>query len=392
MKELRTSAGARNAAVGTPESELGETPTSARANGFHFKRLRTVVGWVLLVCAVLLAVEAGSSYVLYRHFARLHKPFSPDGSAIAALVKALKAKAQGQHRKADLSIDHGPLFRIDPVLGYSLNPGTYHITEQNGGTSHRFRLTVDQLGHRVTAYWPSAAVRRMFIEGDSAMFGWGLDDEQTIPWLLQARFPQFDVVNLSLTSYSTFQAKLLLDRASPVVTPDDIVVLTYHAMTNDFNVASPEMLFFMEDGFERQLGDAALVQGMTVPYGSIDAGNELVMRRYAMDCALRKSNVGDCYHPALSVRASMQVTIRAFDSLMAAHPSRFLVAFLSGADSDPVIAHLKSKGVAIADLRTDPGDPDANDEVLIDGHAGPFWHYNSAEKLAVALREAHFID
>jgi hypothetical protein len=356
------------------------------------KPVRKIAVFALLVCVVVLSVESLSSYVLYRHYSRLHRSFNPAGSATIALALALKARADRQPRQADQSIDHGPLFRSDPVLGYTLYPGTFHITERDGGASHRFSLTVDELGHRVTAYGPKAATKRMFIAGDSAMFGWGLDDEQTLPWLLQTHFPGWDVVNLSLTSYSTLQSKLQLDRITPGVTAGDIVVLTYHPVTNDFNVASQGMLYYLENGFERQLGDAALVQGMTVPYGEITADNQLVIRRYAVACALRKSTVGDCYHPALSAQAAMRVTMRAFDFLMAAHPGHFVVAFLAGGDADPVIAHLKTKGVTIADLRTEAGDPDANDEVLIDGHAGPFWHFNSAERLAAALREAHLVD
>jgi hypothetical protein len=85
----------------------------------------------------------------------------------------------------------------------------------------------------------------------------------------------------------------------------------------------------------------------------------------------------------------VQVTIRTFDALMAEHPAHFVVAFLSGDDTDPVIAHLRARGVTIADLRSNPGDPDASDEVSIDGHAGPFWHYNLADRLAGVLHGAH---
>lgn len=224
------------------------------------------------------------------------------------------------------------------------------------------------------------------------MFGWGLDDEQTIPWLLQAHYPQFEVVNLSLSSYSTIQAMLQLDRTVPAVTADDIVVLTYHPITNEFNVASPGMLHYLEIGFERQLGDASLSRDMTIPYASIDAGDALQIRYYAVACVLGKSAAGACDHPPLSADAAMQVSMRIFDKLMAAHPGHYVVAFLNGEDSDPVIAHLKAKGATIADLRTDPGAPDANDEVSIDGHAGPFWHYDSAERLGEALHAAHLVD
>ena len=392
MNDTGTSAGMRKAAAGIRKPGWRQTRRDEPAGWLHLNRVRRLVVLLLLLGAALLAVEAMSAYVLYRHYSRLHRGFYPAGSATLALARAMKARADGRHEQVELSIDHGPLFRSDPVLGYAMFAGSFHITEKAGGLSHRFALTVDGLGHRVTSRQPNAAARHLYVTGDSAMFGWGLDDEQTIPWLLQSRFPQFNVVNLSLTSYSTVHAMLQLDRTAAPVTADDIVVLTYHPITNDFNVASSEMLYYLERGFERQLGDAGLLRDMTVPFGVINADDTLVVRHYAVACALRKSTVAACEHPAVSATAAMQITMRTVDALMAAHPAHFVVAFLSGEDADPVVAHLRSKGVAIADLRTVPADPDANDEVSIDGHAGPFWHYNLAERLAGALRGAQLVD
>lgn len=388
MNDTRTPAGMGKAAAAFASRVGAGEP----AGGLRLKYVRRIVGVVFLVCGLALAVEAISAYVLYRHYSGLHRGFYPAGSATLALARAMKARADGRHEQVDLSIDRGPLFRSDPVLGYAMFPGSFHITERAGGLSHRFALRVDAQGHRVTSLQPRAAARHLYVTGDSAMFGWGLDDEQTIPWLLQTRLPQFAVVNLSLTSYSTVHAMLQLDRTTPAVAADDIVVLTYHPITNDFNVASSAMLYYLQGGFERQLGDAVLRRDMTVPFASIDGGDALQIHYYAVACALRKSTHGKCEHPALSSTAARQITMRTFDALMAAHPAHFVVAFLSGDDSDPVIAHLRAKGVTIADLRTAAADPDANDEVTIDGHAGPFWHYNLAERLAGELRDAHLVD
>jgi hypothetical protein len=389
MNELRPSVGVSKTAVGIRKQSPSRPKTTQNVGWLQLKHMRKVVGVTLLICGVILAVEAVSSYILYRHYSGLHRGFFPAGSAAVSLAQALKARADGHHEHVDLSIDPGPLFRSDALLGYAMLPGRFQITEREGGISHRFSLTVDALGHRVTAFAPKAAARRLYITGDSAMFGWGLDDEQTIPWLLQTRFPGVEVVNLSLTSYSTVHAKLQLDRTSPAVTADDIVVLTYHPITNDFNVASAEMLYYLEWGFERQLGDASLLRDMTVPFATIGAGDTLTIHHYAVACALHKSTTGECAHPAQTPSVAVQVTIRTFDALMAEHPAHFVVAFLSGDDTDPVISHLRARGVTIADLRSNPGDPDASDEVSIDGHAGPFWHYNLADRLAGVLHGAH---
>jgi hypothetical protein len=358
----------------------------------QLKTMRRAASLVVLAVLAALVAEGISSYILYRHFSALHRGFYPAGLASVALVRDVIAKARGHRNEVDLSIDHGPLFHVDPKLGYTMYPGSYRITERKGGQSHRFSLTVNDLGRRITSFHGSSASKHMYIAGDSAMFGWGLDDEQTIPWLMQTRFPNFDVINLSLTSYSTLHAMMQLERTSPVVTADDIVVLTYHPITNGFNVASAEMLGYLKAGFEQQLGDPQLIRNMTVPFGSIDGSDELVIRQFAVACAKRPSSSPTCVHPDVSSSEAIQVTERAFDAIIAAHPAHFVVAFLSGADSDPVIAHLKTKGVTVADLRTDSSEPDANDEVSIDEHAGPFWHHMLSERLADVLRRAHLVD
>ncbi len=355
------------------------------------KQIRIIVIAVLAAGVLCLGLEASSSYVLYRHFARLDRGFYPAGSATLVLADALQGWLHGRHEQIELSIDHGPLFRDDPVLGYAIYPGRFDITEKNGGLTHRFRLTVDASGHRVTSTAPREGARRIYVTGDSALFGWGLNDEQTLPWLLQTRFPKDDVANLSVNSYSTVHAMLQLDAVHPAVSPDDIVVLTYHPITNDFNVASASMLYYLKGGFESRLGDSGLLQKMILPYGALNGG-KLDIRHFPVDCALRNDTAGRCDHPAVSVTVAGEVTMRVFDAIMAAHPGHFVVAFLSGDDTDPVVVHLRARGAVIADLRIAQRDPEATDEVTIDGHSGPLWHYIAAERLAEALHGAHLAD
>jgi hypothetical protein len=348
----------------------------------------------LLAAVAALAVESVSSYVLYRHFSRLNRSFYPVGSATLDLLRNVVAKAKGRHSDELLvTIDHGPLFRADAALGYGMYPGKYQVTEKRYGLSHRFDLTVDDSGHRATSYGASTSSKHLYISGDSGMFGWGLNDNETIPWLLQERFPAYDVVNLSLTSYSTVQALLELEQVVPKISADDVVVLTYHPMTNGFNVASDEMLGFLKTGFEHQLGDSRLVSHLVVPFGSVDGSGRLQIEHYGVvACAHAGAAPSQCPPRQSSRDAANQVTERAFDAILAATPAHVVVAVLSGPDSDPVVAHLESKGVLIADLRTDKSAPDTLDVVSIDEHPGPFWHRRTAEGLGAALLRARLVN
>jgi hypothetical protein len=384
MSEIGTSVGLRNRSRRRPR-------ISEYLRWEELKGIRKILGLGFLAVVVVLGVECISSYVLYRHFAKLNRSFYPVGSATVDLARNVVAKVKGRRDEVDLSIDHGPLFRADEALGYTMYPGKYQITEKRYAQRHRFNLTVNDLGRRVVSDRPNTASKRLFIAGDSAMFGWGLNDDQTLPWLLQTRFPAYEVQNLSLTSYSTIQALQQLEHTSPKIGPDDIVVLTYHPITNGFNVVSAEMLGYLKSGFEHQLGDEALVNNMSVPFGSVGGQGELVIGLYPLACAQSRTAPAKCPQRPMSSREATQVTELAFDAILAAQPGHVVVAWLSGPDTDPVVRHLQSKGVTIADLRTDSSDPDAIDEVRIDEHAGPFWHRMVAERLGDALRRSGLI-
>jgi hypothetical protein len=387
MSEIGESVGLRKQTWRQPSA--GEFVRS-----IELKVVRNAVGLVLLLAVLAMGVECISSYVLYRHFANLNRSFYPTGSATLALSRYVIAKAEGRHGDETIvSIGHGSLFRTDKILGYSMYPGKYRVTEKHYGQSHAFDLTVDEFGRRITSATGSTSSRRLFLAGDSAIFGWGLNDEQTLPWMLQKRFPKFDVVNLSLTSYSTIHALLLLEHANPKVSADDVVVINYHPITNGFNVASDEMLSFLRTGFERQLGDSDVVQNMFIPIGVIDKNGQLAIEHYSVGaCAKAGASPAMCPSRQLSIDEENQVTERAFDAILAAQPGHVIIAWLSGADSDPVVHHLKEKGVFIADLRMEKTEPDATDVMFIDAHSGPFWHRTVAEHLGDVLQHAGVLE
>jgi hypothetical protein len=357
--------------------------------------IQKAVGIVVVVAIAALAVESFSAYVLYRHYARLEHPFYPAGSATLELARNVAAKAEGHPGdEVVVTIDHGPLFRANTILGYSMYPGTYRITERRYHQSHVFDLTVDEHGRRITSATAKTGTRRIYLAGDSAMFGWGLNDDETMAWLLQSRFPNYDVENLSLTSYSTVQTLLELEHADPKVAPEDTVVIAYHPpLTNDFNVASDEMLFFLRTGFEHQLGDDDLVHHMVIPFGTIDAQGKLEIQHYAVvACARPAAPASECPPRQLAPDQSNLIAERAFDAVLAAHPGHVVIALLGGEESDPVLEHLRSSGVMIADLRREKSEPDATDAVTIDQHAGPFWHHSLAERLGNYLDQMHLVN
>ncbi|MFO1378459.1 MAG: hypothetical protein U1F14_15795 [Steroidobacteraceae bacterium] len=63
-------------------------------------------------------------------------------------------------------------------------------------TGYRFRFTILPDKHRITRpladYSTQDAREKIWIFGCSYTEGWSLNDEETYPWLLQERFPDYD--------------------------------------------------------------------------------------------------------------------------------------------------------------------------------------------------------
>ncbi len=344
-----------------------------------------------VIAAVVIAIEFISSYTMWRYYSATSSEYRPDGFATFALANRLWIRIHGSRKTTEVTVDHRPLFDTDPKLGFRVVPGSYRVDEKFDNVRHQFHVNINARGERITSYFDNDAERRVFITGDSAIFGWGLDDEQTIAWLLQSRLPKYQVVNLSLTSYSTLQTAMRLQQVERPLGPDDSVMLVYHKMTNDFNVVTQLVTKGFSIGYELQVGNEAHIREMQLPYGDLDAAGNLVIRRYDLACQFGKQDPG-CMHPDPPLEKQIEVTKRAFDQVFALHPGHVLIAFVGGSDSDPVIQYLRQKGAVIVDMRIEHDDPDGRDIIPTDSHAGAFWHHTAYLRLLDAMRQAKMVD
>jgi hypothetical protein len=351
-------------------------------------RVRKIIRLGVFTAALLVAIELISSYLLYVHYAWHGQTFRPTGLASVALTEYVWHRGQA----LKVSVDHGPLFGPDAALGFIMYPGHYNVTEKSAKEEHVFQLTVTDQGWRATSYVPVHAPHRIYLTGDSALFGWGTDDEQTVAWLLQTRLPNYEVLNLSAPSYSTIHALLQLRQLAPKISPDDIVLVLYHPVTNEFNVQSPFVLQGFAIGYEVQLSDKAQMDKSSLPFGAVDADGKFSIKQISVSCILEHLRPAQCAHPELDDRAQEQVTERAMDEIIALKLGRLVVAQISGADDDPVIKYLRSKAVRIADLRSVPRTSDGDEIIPIDGHVGPFWHHLMFRRLLGVLQRDGLVD
>ena len=346
--------------------------------------MKKILVFLALALVAVVAVESISSYIIFRYYAMGEKPLEPKGLATVMLVVGGINKVLGRHPTQSVSIDHGYLFEANEALGYALHPGRYRVHEALSGKDHYFDLTVTEAGIRRTSEFPVHSDKRIFMIGDSTMFGWGLDDEETVPWLIQAKLPHYQIFNFALTSYSSVQALSQLQSVTPKVGSKDIVVVEYHPLLNELNVGSPGMLDSMKHGYELTLGDAGL-RNAKLPFATIDDHGKLAIQRISFSCAIEPATP-DCFRPAFDLPKAIQVTMRAFDEIVASGQGHLVVVFLSGTDDDPVIERLRTQGAAIVDVRSGKAIPIESDVIAVDGHLGPFGQYQIAQRLYDSLR------
>jgi hypothetical protein len=150
----------------------------------------------LLVC--LLVGEAAARLFLPR-------PFRADRSAVVEAAEIRKPT----NRKAFQS-----LHRPDPEIGWVLNsdPIEYRnrLVDAQGALQYDVVYSLEG-GRRKTAS-PVHSGTEVVTAGCSFTFGHGLNDQDTWPWMLQEKLPNYHVVNTGCMGYGTDQALLVAER------------------------------------------------------------------------------------------------------------------------------------------------------------------------------------
>jgi len=99
----------------------------------------------------------------------------------------------------------------DDELGWVLRPGRFVWKEPMPGIGD-LTFTIGEGRLRVTGGQKNNDLPSIALIGGSIMFGFGLSDEQTFPWKLQERLDNFQVLNLGVPGYGTYQSYLSLRR------------------------------------------------------------------------------------------------------------------------------------------------------------------------------------
>ena len=228
----------------------------------------------------------------------------------------------------------------------------------------------------------------LWIFGCSFVHGWGLNDDQTLPWKLQERLPSFDVANFGVGGYSTVQSLLQFRKALLTKRAPAIAVLGYAGFHAERNTLSRR---WRKGGFEYEhLGTT------TSPYAKLEGEKvEILFDRpsYAGFSLLQMSAVAEMVDEAYApfdvrLRSSHRVSELLVDDFAheaAIHDVRLVVAGISREpDTERMLEYAAEHGIPTIDASVDL--TRWVNRIRWDGHPSGLANAKSADAIAGLLR------
>lgn len=131
----------------------------------------------------------------------------------------------------------GKLYNLHPTLGYVHIPGDFTVTLRDGYSFHLTHLpNTLRITHPLVTYNQPRPRKEIWIFGCSFTHGWSLNNHETYPWLLQERFPEYEMVNFGVGSYGTIHSLIQLREALQTGRVPAIIILAYAGFHEERNV------------------------------------------------------------------------------------------------------------------------------------------------------------
>lgn len=148
-------------------------------------------------------------------------------------------------------------FQPDSVLGYRGRPGPFKLILSDVLT---VKVTHNAEGYRITEPPNDSMVQRpeIWIFGCSFTHGYGVNDEEAYPWLMQEALPQFTIRNFAVDGYGTYHAYLQLEQLLNRGEAPRAVVLAYGGFHDQRNVNDRH--------WKKALAGRDIAEGIQFPY------------------------------------------------------------------------------------------------------------------------------
>jgi hypothetical protein len=207
-------------------------------NGNTTPRLSMRLAAVLVIVILMFVVaEIFSSLVLIYHY-RLNGKLKEDDvsllSSVSLVNKALVDLGLFPPRDGDETLPHGMIVS-DNILGWTLLPGKYTLNFKHRANPYGdweilpTKVTINDDRTRWTGAVSDPEKPNIYIFGDSAVFGTGVNDEQTFAYHLQMARPTYNVELVAVPAYGLVHNYLRFLQIKKDIRPNDIVIIGYSA-------------------------------------------------------------------------------------------------------------------------------------------------------------------
>lgn len=308
---------------------------------------------------------------------------------VLAAEAALRFKGLTPWKPAEISVritPGGSLYRSHPTLGYSHLPGEFTVTLADGYSFHVTHLPSTLRATHPPEKAASGPPREeIWIFGCSFTHGWSLNDEETYPWLLQQRLPEYEVVNFGVTGYGTIQA-LHQFREELRRTRPKVAVLAYAGFHDPRNtclrgrqkeVAPYNRLGPLDQPYASLDEQGKLKYGMTrAVYRELPLQRRLALVNFADDVFNRNA---DQFHRSREVSKAL---IREIARLAAEQGTRLVFAQIFGGRE--MLDFARANDIPAVDMSVDLDLPE-NRNLPHDGHPSALANRKYAETLEAFL-------
>lgn len=311
------------------------------------------------------------------------------GAEIAARLKGFRPWTVKQ---AEIVVEPGgKFFAPHPTLGYTHLPGQFKVTLAGAYSYKATNLdNTLRVTHPLNTYHPVDHKREIWILGDSVTYGQSVNDEETYPWLLQERFPDYEIVNFGVMGYGTLHSLIQLREALQSGHKPQVAILAYaswHDVRNSF-------IRFRQ----KMLAPAAYLGPLNQPYarltsdGKLDifmdtiAYREFPLMRYSAFVNAMEETYDRYEERHARSHEVTKVIIKEIFDLCRSNEIEFVVAGLtSDATTSDMFEYCQKEGMKTASIWVDLNIKE-NNNLPYDSHPSAVAHHQYAQKLESFLR------
>jgi hypothetical protein len=218
----------------------------------------------------------------------------------------------------------------------------------------------------------------IYVLGDSFVFGWSVNDEQTFSYHLQMARPHYNVKLFALGAYGLVQTYLRIQQLKSEITERDILVIGYAEFYDRRNVAAPSLLRDLEE-YLQETAQTLGRRGWT-PKAHIGSNNQLSIDLVEFDCRVVRSY---CNSDDPSLSEMEAVSLRLIHEIAGATKAKTYLLYFDGSKDNPVV---KNCGVEVISALQEDFGYSFRDQAFDLVHPGPYWHYAIAQKLISRIK------